>query len=212
MVRMIRAIAAGAAIVAAGAAAPTVAPAQSVTLGATLSGAQERPTPVTTTGFGVGRLTYDQALDQVFVTLTVRDLTSNTIGVGPGGSSGHVHVITMENGNGPIALPLVDPNTLIADPSLVGVRAFDYSATFTFAQIGALAGANADILRTRLIAAIGSSAGTLVAAYFNVHTVDHPMGEIRGDLAVVPEPSTYALLGTGIAGLGLVARRRRTRV
>jgi hypothetical protein len=28
--------------------------------------------------------------------------------------------------------------------------------------------------------------------------------------AVVPEPSTYMLLGTGLAALGAVARRRRT--
>ncbi len=35
-------------------------------------------------------------------------------------------------------------------------------------------------------------------------------GDIMTNVNVVPEPSTYMLLGTGIAALGLVARRRRT--
>jgi hypothetical protein len=35
---------------------------------------------------------------------------------------------------------------------------------------------------------------------------------ITGAVAVVPEPSTYMLLGTGLGALGLVARRRRSNV
>ncbi len=47
-------------------------------------------------------------------------------------------------------------------------------------------------------------------AYLNFHTVQNPGGEIRGNLgAVVPEPSTYVLMASGLAGLGLIARRRR---
>lgn len=45
--------------------------------------------------------------------------------------------------------------------------------------------------------------------YVNVHTNAFPGGEIRGQLAPVPEPATYALLAIGLGLVGVAARRRR---
>ena len=47
--------------------------------------------------------------------------------------------------------------------------------------------------------------------YFNIHTSLFPGGEIRGQINVVPEPSTYLLMATGLGGLALIARRKRAR-
>lgn len=47
--------------------------------------------------------------------------------------------------------------------------------------------------------------------YMNFHTVQFGGGEIRGNLAVVPEPSTVLLLGSGLALVGLGAARRGRR-
>jgi hypothetical protein len=44
-------------------------------------------------------------------------------------------------------------------------------------------------------------------SYINVHTSTNPGGEIRGQLRVIPEPGAGLLLG--LAGAGLVLRRRR---
>jgi hypothetical protein len=44
--------------------------------------------------------------------------------------------------------------------------------------------------------------------YMNVHTSTFPGGEIRGQLILVPEPSTALLVAFGLVGLGLKIRRR----
>jgi hypothetical protein len=46
-------------------------------------------------------------------------------------------------------------------------------------------------------------------SYINFHTTQFAGGEIRGNIAPIPEPGTMTLLGLGLAGLA--ARRRRSR-
>jgi hypothetical protein len=47
--------------------------------------------------------------------------------------------------------------------------------------------------------------------YMNVHDANFPGGEIRGQLELVPEPSTLALLGLGVGGIALQAYRKRAK-
>jgi hypothetical protein len=79
--------------------------------------------------------------------------------------------------------------------------ASSWNPAFVTASGGTTAGATA-----RLLAAFGN--GT---AYLNVHSSTFTGGEIRGFFTPVPEPSTYALFATGLLGVGVVARRRRSK-
>ena len=58
----------------------------------------------------------------------------------------------------------------------------------------------------RACAALG--VGTICDFYVNVHTVAFPGGEIRGQLEVVPEPSSFLLLLGGLSAAALLRTRR----
>jgi len=45
--------------------------------------------------------------------------------------------------------------------------------------------------------------------YINFHTNQFPGGEVRGAIMLTPEPTTVALLGSGLLGLAMVGVRRR---
>ena len=49
-------------------------------------------------------------------------------------------------------------------------------------------------------------------SYINLHTSTYTSGEIRGQIAAVPEPETYALMLAGLGLVGWVASRRRIRM
>ncbi len=146
-----------------------------------LNGAQEVATPpVVTPAFGNGTVMMNAAQTQITINLRFEGLLA-------GVTVAHIH-----NGavgvNGPVILdifPLID----------FSARTFTSGTIFS-----------------RILDVTPAQASVLLAGngYFNIHTSRHPGGEIRGQINVVPEPSTYLLMATGLGGLMLVARRRRT--
>jgi hypothetical protein len=80
--------------------------------------------------------------------------------------------------------------------------AASYNPAFITAHGGTVAQAEADLFA-------GIMGGQ---AYLNIHTNLFPGGEIRGQLAPVPEPATLSLLFLGLAGgVGVVRRRMLSR-
>jgi len=92
----------------------------------------------------------------------------------------------------------------IHGPAAPGVNA---SPIFTFTGVpSATSGAIPEQSFAITAAQVSQLQGGLF--YMNVHDGTFPGGEIRGQLTLVPEPSTWALFGLGAGGLLCWTRRR----
>ena len=169
---------------------------------ADLSGAAEAP-PNASPGTGTVRVTIDFDL----VTMRVEASFSGLIGTT---SAAHIHCCTASPGVGTAGVATPVPS-FPGFPS--GVTSGSYDHTFDMTDAGSYNPA----FVTASGGTVGDAFAALVAgmdggqAYLNPHTSIFPGGEIRGFLAPVPEPETYALMLLGLALVGAATRRSRAR-
>lgn len=167
---------------------------------ATLDGLSE-DMPNNSPGMGTAIITIDS--DQM--TMRVQESFSNLMA---GVTASHIHCCTGTPDTGTAGVATTTP-TFTDFPSAVMSGSYDHTFDMTLASSynSAFVTANGGINEAFQALVTGLNSGT---AYANIHSDDFPMGEIRGFLAPIPEPETYAMLLAGLGLIGAVARRRRT--
>ena len=167
---------------------------------ATLTGPGESP-PNASPGFGEAEVFFDVAAHTMEVEVTFSGLLGTT-------TASHIHAATPSPGMGTAIVATQTP-TFTDFP--LGVKSGTYDHTFDTSvdafynpAFETANGGTAASAEAALFASL--NAGT---AYLNIHTTVVPGGEIRGFLTAVPEPSSLALGGIGLAGVAGYAARRR---
>ncbi|MDP3083011.1 MAG: CHRD domain-containing protein [Rubrivivax sp.] len=175
------------------------APAHALTYTAVLNGASEAP-PTASPGIGAAIVTFDVGA------MTMR-LQTTFVGLLGDVTAAHIHCCTAVAGAGTVGVATQTP-TFIGFPFGVPFGSYDHSFDMSAASS----------YRAGFITSNGGTAGSAFSAllagaaagqsYLNIHTTAVPSGEIRGFLAPIPEPSSYALMLAGLAALGWVSRRK----
>ena len=184
------------------------------TFSATIANSGENPAtnPTLSTGgprpasFGTATFTLNAARTSMTFTATVFNIDftgSQTPDPNDNLAAAHIHagptVTPTTNGGvvwGFFGSPQNTPDDVVVTPFATGVGG-NITATWDAAE------GNKTTLAAQLTHLLNNR------AYINFHTTQFGAGEIRGALQVVPEPSTYALMATGLLALGGIARRRR---
>jgi len=140
---------------------------------------------------GSVQLTVDDTADTISFVLTAFNLQGTF-------TSAHIHGQALSGANAGVVFNL-------------GTNADDYAGLVTFGPISI---PNSYALLGSLRPAGSSTLADMINAmpwmyYVNLHTQAYGMGEIRGQLAPVPEASTYAMFLGGLGLVGFLAARRR---
>lgn len=170
--------------------------ANAVTYGGFFTGANENPDVITNgKGYGTVQITGNtMKVDFKFFTL------------GSNLSAAHLHCCA--------ATPLLNGGVRVNFPTLPLATSGTYSKTFTLTDptiynSGFLNTAPGDgtaaTAQSRLLAGLSSG-----QSYLNLHTSGFPGGEIRANLALVPEPASWAMMVVGFGLVGGAIRRRNT--
>jgi len=157
-----------------------------------LDAMQEVPTN-SSTAAGSFQLTVDDVADTLSFVMTAFNLQGTVQGA-------HIHMAPMGS-NGSVQFNLFN-NADASGPVTVG----PFLVPNSYALLGNNKAAGSTTTLMPLADAINAMPWNF---YVNLHTSVYGGGEIRGQLAPIPEPGTYALLAIGLGVIGVAARRRR---